>query len=166
MTCDPSHLVKRHPGGRPREWDRDQILRELEDWVKKDDSVNLNKFCGTREPMLDPAKLSQWAGECEEFRKSYRAAKTLLAARREEWLSSERLHQKAYHLSVNSYNYFDKEESREEYAYQKEVDAKVGKDIANAANEDVKDRLDKTLGQLSSLQDSLKNAKTSNKSDS
>jgi hypothetical protein len=162
MTCQPS---QKHPGGRPREWDREKILEELIEWVKKPDSINLNKFCGTREPMLDPAKLSQWAGECEEFRKSYRAAKTLLGARREEWLNAEQLHQKAYHLNVNAYDYFAKEEDRDNYKFQKEIDAKVGKEINASSNEDVKERLNRTLDQLSDIQSSLKNAKSKIKSE-
>jgi hypothetical protein len=162
MTCEPSQP---HAGGRPREWDRDQIIRELIEWAKKHDSINLNKFCGTREPMLDPSKLSQWARESEGFRRSYWAAKTLIGARREEWLSSEKLHQKAYHLSNKTYNYFDKEEDREEYTFQKELDAKIGKEVASTANEDVKSRLDATLNQLSELQSSLNKAKSKIKSD-
>jgi hypothetical protein len=160
MICELSKTV--HAGGRPRKWDRDQILHELIEWVKLPENINLNKFCGTREPMLDPAMLSHWAAECDQFRQSYRAAKSLLAARREEWLGCERLHQKAYHLSNKSYNYFDKEEDREEFTFQKELEARIGKEIGQTVNSDIVDRLDKTLSQISSLQDSVRKSAASN----
>ncbi len=161
MTCQPSHNI----GGRPREHDRDAIALELIEWAKKDDSINLNAFCCSRKPCLDPSKLSQWAREDEGFRRSYRAAKAFLAVRREEWLSSEQLHQAAYNRNAKVYDYFEREESRDEYAYQKEVDAKVGKEVNTNANADVKDRLDATLNQLSELQSSLIIAKSKIKSD-
>jgi hypothetical protein len=157
MTCEPCKPIK-HAGGRPREWDRDSVLLDLLDWAHKQDSINLNQFCGSR--LLPPQHLSKWALECTQFRESYWVIKTLLGARREAWLSSERLHQKAYHLSHHTYDYFTREEDRDYYTFQKELDAKIGKEVASTANEDVKSRLDATLAQLSELQSSLNKAKS------
>jgi hypothetical protein len=160
MTCQPSK-----PFGRPREWDRDQIAHDLIEWAKRDDSINLNAFCCTREPPLDPCKLSNWAKEDDYFRQVFRATKSFLAVRREQWLTTEKLHQAAYNRTSKVYDVFEKEEAREEYAYQKEIDAKVGKEINQNANVDVKERLDATLNQLSELQSSLIIAKSKIKSD-
>lgn len=155
MTCEPSEPSKM---GRPREWDRDQVLLDLLEWAQKTDSLNLNQFCGSK--MLPPQKLSEWAAKDDNFRESYWLAKSLLGARREAWLSSDKLHQKAYHLSHHTYDYFTREEDKDYYTFQKELDAKIGKEVASTANEDVKSRLDATLAQLSELQSSLNKAKS------
>jgi hypothetical protein len=159
MTCQPSEPIKTRTG-RPREHDRDQIASELIEWARKDNSINLNAFCCTREPPLDPSKLSNWAKEDDYFRQVFKATKTFLAVRREQWVSSEQLHQSAYSRTSKVYDHFEKEEARDEFAYQKELEAKVGKEINASANEDVKTRLDATLNQLSELQSSLNKAKS------
>ncbi len=152
--------------GRPREWDRDQIREELLEWVTQDDAINLNKFCCTRNPPLDPSKISIWAKECDEFRKAYYMAKAFIAVKREEWVATERLHQSAYNRNSKVYDVFERDEGREEYAYQKEIDAKAGKEIMSAATADIKDRLDQTLAQITGLQSSVNKATSKTKSDS
>ncbi len=105
-------------GGRPREWDRDQIGRELLEWGMLDDSINLNGFCCTRNPPLDPSKITIWANECENFRKAYMAVKAFIAIRREKKLSDNTLHVKAYDLNASVYDYFLKQERRDQLAYE------------------------------------------------
>ncbi len=156
MACQPSQNL----GGRPREHDRDAIALELIEWAKKEDSINLNAFCCSREPCLDPAKVCQWAREDDKFRQAYRAAKAFLAVRREKWLSSEQLHQAAYNRNAKVYDFFEREESRDEFKFQKELEAAVGKEVNANANSDVKERLDATLNQLTEIQSSLKSAKS------
>ncbi len=158
MTCEPSQPAKM---GRPREWDREVIAQELIEWAKRDDAINLNKFCCTREPPLDPCKVTSWAAECEDFRKAYRTAKAFIAMRREEWLATDRLHQAAYNRNSKVYDVFEKLEGREEFTFQKELEAKVGKETGQAVNADIVDRLDRTLAQITSLQSSSLNSATS-----
>lgn len=98
--------------GRPREHDRDQIVQELIEWAKKDTSMNLNEFCCTREPPLSPCKITQWADEEPNFRKSYEAAKAFIGMRREKMLNENRLHVKAYDLNASTYDYFLRAERR------------------------------------------------------
>jgi len=97
-------------GGRPRVHNREQIALDLIEWAKKPDSINLCGFCCSCEPPLDPAKLSQWAAECDEFRKAHRIAKMFLGHRREIMLSQDLLHVKAYDLNATTYDPFLKEE--------------------------------------------------------
>lgn len=116
------------PAGRPREHDREKIGLELIEWARKQDSVTFNKFCCTREPPIPASKLLQWAKECDKFRATYETAKAFLACRREEWLSQELLHVKAYDLNANVYDLFAKDEKRDNSAYEaslrKEEDSK------------------------------------------
>jgi hypothetical protein len=100
------------PAGRPREHDREQIAKDLIEWAKKPDSINLCKFCAYYEPIIPPSKMSAWALESTEFRQSYDAAKMFLGFRREEWLNKEQLHVKAYDLNAKTYDYFLKEEAQ------------------------------------------------------
>ena len=54
-----------------------------------------------------------WAKENDDFRESLECAKASLGARREEWLSTEMLHSKAYDMNARTYDYFLKEEDEE-----------------------------------------------------
>lgn len=98
---------------RLREYDRDDIAMQLIEWAQKDDSINLNAFCGKL--LIDPHKISEWARQEESFRSAYRLAKSLIAARREMRLSENTLHQKAYDLNASVYDHFLKE-AKEEHA--------------------------------------------------
>jgi hypothetical protein len=99
--------------GRPREHDRDQIAKDLIEWAKLESSINFNKFCCTREPPIPASKLLLWAKENDGFRTAYETAKAFLGCRREEWLSSERLHVKAYDLNATVYDLIAKDEKIE-----------------------------------------------------
>ncbi len=98
--------------GRLREYDRDQIAKDLIEWAKKPDSINLNKFCCSYPTPFSPKKISAWSFEDEFFRESVEIAKAFLGARREEWLNQEILHVKGYDLNASTYDYFLKEEKR------------------------------------------------------
>ena len=113
-----ANIEEKNPVGRPRIHDRDQIALELIEWAKQGDSINLNKFCCTREPPIPPSKITQWAKESIEFRQAYETAKAFLGFRREEWLTKERLHVKAYDLNATTYDAFLREERREQSAYE------------------------------------------------
>jgi hypothetical protein len=106
---------------RPREHDRDQIALDLIEWARQPDSINFNKFCCTREPPIPASKLLLWAKEDDSFRTAYETAKAFLGCRREEWLSQEQLHVKAYDLNATVYDLIAKEEKIEN----SERDAKI-----------------------------------------
>lgn len=114
--------------GRPREHDRDKISIELIEWAKKEDSINFNKFCCTREPPIPATKLLLWAKEDDKFRMAYETAKAFLGCRREEWLSKEMLHVKAFDLNATVYDLIAKDEKMEMSSYdaslRKEADSK------------------------------------------
>lgn len=110
-------------GGRPREHNREEIFKELIEWAKKDDSINLCKFCCTREPPLAPSMLIRWAKD-DQFSQSYETAKAFLGARREELLNGEKLHVKAYDLNATTYDQFLKEEKKEMAQFQSELNQK------------------------------------------
>lgn len=131
--------------GRPRVHDRDQIAKDLIEWAKKPDSINLCKFCAYYEPIIPPNKMTLWAKECENFRQSYEAAKLFLGFRREEWLNQEHLHVKAYDLNASTYDYFLKEEKRA----QAEFDSKLKAQEQNAASESDNNKLDALTSQIS-----------------
>lgn len=115
--------AKKNPVGRPREHDREAIGKELLEWAKLPNSINLNKFCCTRDPPLWPCQLSIWSDEDSQFRKSYETAKAFLGARREEWLTAETLHVKAYDLNAANYDYFLKKERRDQQIFEAKLNA-------------------------------------------
>lgn len=119
-----------HGHGRPREHDRDQIALDLIEWAKKDDSINLNAFCCSRDHPLAPSMITNWARECDNFKRAYEFAKTFLGVRREKLLNNGRLHVKAYDLNACTYDYFLAEEKRE----QKKFEASLEKDESKSTN--------------------------------
>lgn len=104
--------------GRPREYDRDQIAKDLIEWAKLPDSINLNKFCALHDPIIPPSYITDWARECKNFSAAYESAKLFLGFRREEMLNSEQLHVKAYDLNATTYDYFLKEEKRKQAEFE------------------------------------------------
>jgi len=121
--------------GRPREHDRDQIASDLIEWAKKPDSINLCKFCAYYDPIIPPSNMSIWASQCDKFRKAYESAKMFLGFRREEMLSKEQLHVKAYDLNATVYDFF-LDEKKEKTA---RFEASLGKDqVADAVRGEFK----------------------------
>ena len=92
--------------GRPKEFDRDKIAKDLIAWAKLPDSINLCKFCVTYEVFIPPKYIAVWAKESDTFSAAYEFAKMCLGARREEMLNSDQLHVKAYDLNAKTYDYF------------------------------------------------------------
>ena len=117
-------MEQKKPFGRPREHNREQIAIDIIEWAKKDDSINVNKFCAYYDPPFPCRKLSEWSKECNHFRESYETAKNFLAFRREEWLNNENLHVKAYDLTAAAYDFVIKEE-RQEQARAEEMNGSI-----------------------------------------
>lgn len=107
--------------GRPREHNRDQIAKDLIEWAKLPDSINLNKFCAYYDPIIPPSKISEWAKEDERFREAYQSAKSFIGFRREEMLNSDKLHVKAYDLNATTYDHFLKEEKRQQAEFESKL---------------------------------------------
>jgi len=109
--------------GRPREHDRNQIANDLVEWAKLPDSINLNKFCALQS--IAPSKITIWASECDMFRKAYELAKAYIAYRREEMLTADKLHVKAYDLNATTYDHFLKQEKREQAKFEASLEKEV-----------------------------------------
>lgn len=115
---------------RPREHDRDKIAQDLVEWAKQDGSINLNAFCCSREPPLAPSKITEFARECDKFRLAYEEAKAYLGARREQMLTNGTLHVKAYDLNANTYDYFLKQERREQAKFEADLSKETAKQVS------------------------------------
>lgn len=111
-------MTEKNVGGRPREHDRDQIAKDMVEWAKLPDSINLCGFCCTREPPMNPRKISEWSKECNTFREAYETAKAFLGNRREKMLNEEMLHVKAYDLNATTYDQFLKDEKRQQMEFE------------------------------------------------
>jgi len=165
MTCAPSHLLpERNPRGRPREHDRDQIALELIEWAKQPDSINLCKFCCTREPPLNPRRITDWAKECDNFRGAYDTAKAFLGARREEWLNQEHLHVKAYDLNATTYDIFLKEEKQDQQKFESKLKTEEAVTV-DAAFNDKFDRFNKAIEIAQASSKALKSSEIKSNAD-
>lgn len=144
--------------GRPRERDREKIAKDLIEWAKLDDSINVNKFCALHvDPPLAVQKLSQWSEEDDSFREAYETAKTFLAFRREEFVSADLLHVKPYDLCAGAYDGVIHSYRRKEAKF----DSNLKKEETKEYSEADKAKIDTIFDQLSSLR-SERNIATSN----
>ena len=98
-----------------------KLGNELIEWAKQPDSVNLNKFCCTRDPPLSPPKMTEYQEKSEAFREAFFIAKAYLGARREELLSSDMLSAKAYDLNAAVYDYYLKQERRDQAKFESDL---------------------------------------------
>lgn len=122
--------------GRYRLHDREKIAEELIEWAKQPESTNLCKFCCTREPPMNPRKMSEWADEDDFFKEAYETAKAFIGGRREELLSKGKLHVKAYDLNATTYDYFLKEEKKIQGEIAEDIRARSLKGDARVAEEE------------------------------
>lgn len=136
--------------GRPQEYDRIKIAKDLIDWSKKKDSINLCGFC--MEYDLDPNCLLEWNRVDEKFSRSYRMAKANLGFRREQMVSAGKLHQLAYSKNSRTYDPFLKSEEKEASEFESSLKVKEQSIVSEADVQRHNDLMD----QVKSLQSSRK----------
>jgi hypothetical protein len=134
--------------GRPQEYDRVKIANDLIEWAKRSDSINLNKFCAYNDPIISPHAMLRWCREDDKFRTAYEKAKTFLAFRREEQLSSGELHAKAYDLNATVYDQFHRAEKIE----LDDLESARKQKEAQAASKEEQDKANAVVEALSRLQ--------------
>jgi hypothetical protein len=110
--------------GRPDERDRKEIADKLLEWAHLETSTNLNGFTSYIQPMLPPSKIAMYAREDEYFRIAYETAKAIVGQRREDRLATGQLHVKAYDLNASVYDYYQKQEKREDAEHASKLKAK------------------------------------------
>ena len=119
--------------GRPKEYDRDDLLDKLITWSKLPQSKSLLDFCHLND--LDPDKLSCFARENPKFLSAYRMVKARIGNNRENLLSSGTLHQQAFNKNAHVYDYFMREEERDLMKYQSDLKRAENKELDNTAKE-------------------------------
>jgi len=150
--------VQAQNGGRLRTHDRDDIAEKLIEWARLDNSLHLGSFCSQIE--LAPSKLSNWAKECDRFRQSLDIAKCFLAVRREEKVSTGELNLKAYDLNIATYDYFLREERRDQLVFESglkkqllEFSNKLKNEVIENVSPELQQQFDSLMNQISILQD-------------
>lgn len=142
-------VIEPYHFGRPREHNLDDWAQKLVTWVHDAESVNLNAFCASYG--IPPSYLSRWSKENETFCQAYEHAKAYLATRRERKLTANELHVKAYDLNATTYDYFLREERRN----QAEFEAKLKADDSAKVDEQHAKKADAILAQLSDMQSKI-----------
>jgi hypothetical protein len=141
------------PFGRPREHNREQIAKDLIEWAKQPDSINFNKFCALYHTPFPATKLLEWSKEDENFRVAYDTAKAFLGFRREEKLSNEELHVKAYDLNATVYDLIAKAEKQDNAKFEAAI--RAAQEIKTVSEED-KIRHEALMSLLLSMQSSAR----------
>jgi len=152
-------MNEKKPFGRPREHNREQIAIDLIEWAKNPDSINFNKFCALYHTPFPATKLIDWSKECDDFRGAYDTAKAFIAFRREEKLSNEELHVKAYDLNACVYDLLAKAEKQDSAKF--EAVLKAVQDIKPVSDEE-KARHEALMSLLSSMQQSARKTPSTN----
>jgi len=132
---------------RPREWDREYLLEELMAWARLPDSLNINAFCISLRPELDPQYLRHLVREDERFSAVYRIIKAYLACRREEANSEKLLSNQAYSSGLRVYDKFAEDQWKDELRFEKDLN----KETQNQDAFGIQSKFDEVLSQLSSL---------------
>ncbi len=104
--------------GRPREYDREDIFRQLLEWVQLPNSLNLNAFCYGCEPKISPRKLLAFVDEDKDFQELYEIAKSCVSARREEANCDKLLSDTAYNRSARYFDYFERQHWKKEKQFE------------------------------------------------
>ena len=111
--------------GRPREYDREQIMEELIEWVKLEDSLNICGFAGPR--FIEMDKFSLFARECEQFRRVYHSVKMIIGERREKMLNAKLLDASSYNRNAHTYDPFMRKTYYEDKEFESTLKQKENK---------------------------------------
>lgn len=159
ITKKDSPLRKKIPvstGGRFREYDREEVANLLLEWSKEDDSLHLNGFCVKY--LIAPDKLYKWAKECDNFNQYYLLSKAFIGKRREDMFNKGTLHSKLYELNVATYDYFLKQERRDQSDYEAKLKEKliefeynIKHKVLEKVSDDVKEQFDSLMKQISDM---------------
>ena len=111
-------------GGRPVTHDKDVLADKLVEWAQKEDSINLNAFCCSLRPLISPQRLCDFVLAHERLGEAMKIAKSFIAARRELRLNEGKLHVRAYDFNAAVYDYYVKQERREDKEHEIEMKSK------------------------------------------
>jgi len=102
----------KRPRGRPKEYDYTVVMKELDEWSKLDDSINIVGFCASHGYLADVIR--RMIRDYEDFENTYLLAKMRLADRREKLLNSEKLNYGSWNRYQKMFDPFlDKFEEKE-----------------------------------------------------
>jgi hypothetical protein len=105
--------------GRPREYDREEIFKQLLQWAELDTSINLNEFCFFFcNPKVSLKTLIVLSKETPEFSESYAIAKCACHVRRERANSLKTLSDAAFNRNARRYDYLEMEGYIEEKTFE------------------------------------------------
>ncbi len=107
--------------GRPPIHDPEYLMNELLIWARLPDSLNINAFCHSIRPEIDPDYLKALARKDEDFSRVFRIVKTYLANRREEANCEKILSDCAFNRNLHHYDQFLYDHSKDEQKYQSDL---------------------------------------------
>lgn len=162
MTCEPSQPAKM---GRPA-YDRMKIVNDFVNWAKTNpDAWTVPQFAV--EIGINSGMMNEWAAADEDFSRSFRQGKEYLGINRlkaaipKSGEDKPKMDRGIYLRGIGNYDTDQNIYERGERKFDIECKAKTEKENNVTANADIVDRLDKTLDQISSLQDSVRKSAAS-----
>ena len=111
-------------GGRPREYDPEYLMQEILIWARLPNSLNINAFCSSVRPEIDPEYLKELVRKDKEFSRVYRIVKSYLATRREEAVTEKVLSETAFNRNLHHYDKFLYDDWKEEKTFESELKSK------------------------------------------
>jgi hypothetical protein len=104
MSETKAELQAKRKVGRPRVYDPDIIAKELIEWAKDEESINMTGFCADRGYL--PGLIWRLEQESQDFADAYTIAKMKLAERRERHLNADQLNYGAWQRYQRGYDPF------------------------------------------------------------
>ena len=145
---DPSQTF-----GRPKEYDRIKIGNDFVKWATNNpEALTVPMFACTLG--LHSGIMRNWALECPHFRALFQAGKEQIGINRLRATRQDMLSDGIYRAHIGNYDVDINEYIRDEKRFEKGLE----KETQQAVNSDITSRLDRTLAQISLLQESSLNS--------
>jgi hypothetical protein len=156
-------------GGRPREHDRIAYAKSLDEWSKQDNALTLLSWINLNN--LYDEVLVTWSQECDEFARALKRAKNRIGERRELLANKGEYNYGIYSRAATIYDttlrLHERADKEHDYELKKQLafyEAQL-RQSGGEVDEDIREKYDNLMNQLSSLQSSRKTAAKSKSKD-
>jgi hypothetical protein len=141
MGEDCSTPLKKN--GRPREYDREEMMDKLIEFADKDTSLTLGQF--SAEYWIPSSSVLRFVDEDENFRKVYEICKNKIGHRRERLYAQGSIPQVSYTRYVRRFDCFLHAEERDDLKFEIETKVKAGAAVNTAPNHEHLNEMAKAL---------------------
>lgn len=136
--------------GRPAKYNKEELLDKLFEWVRKEDSNNLNGFCAYA--WIPYSTLNGYVKEDPRFSEAYDLVRAIVAVRREEMMNNKLMAANVYQLNARVYDRIMNQQWEEEQKFISDL----RKEEALLVPKESSEKLQSLVEQLNQMQEDSK----------